>query len=116
MSGDFQKDTPIGRYLRFGVREHGMAAICNGLFAHGGVRPFCATFYNFIGYALGAVRVSALSQFGVLYIATHDSIFLGEDGPTHQPIEMNASLRSMPNMFLYRPADGNEVSAQNLLD
>ncbi|KDO24399.1 transketolase [Saprolegnia parasitica CBS 223.65] len=110
MSGDFQKDTPIGRYLRFGVREHGMAAICNGLFAHGGVRPFCATFYNFIGYALGAVRVSALSQFGVLYIATHDSIFLGEDGPTHQPIEMNASLRSMPNMFLYRPADGNEVS------
>ncbi|OQR81609.1 transketolase, partial [Thraustotheca clavata] len=110
MSGDFQKDTPIGRYLRFGVREHGMAAICNGLFAHGGVRPFCATFYNFIGYALGAVRVSALSQFGVLYIATHDSIFLGEDGPTHQPIEMNASLRSMPNMYLYRPADGNEVS------
>ncbi|CAK4609795.1 hypothetical protein AeMF1_021366 [Aphanomyces euteiches] len=110
MTGDFQKDTPIGRYLRFGVREHGMAAISNGLFAHGGVRPFCATFYNFIGYALGAVRVSALSQFGVLYIATHDSIFLGEDGPTHQPIEMNPSLRSMPNMYLYRPADGNEVS------
>ncbi|RQM23806.1 hypothetical protein B5M09_009107 [Aphanomyces astaci] len=110
MTGDFQKDTPVGRYLRFGVREHAMASISNGLFAHGGLRPFCATFYNFIGYALGAVRVSALSQFGVLYIATHDSIFLGEDGPTHQPIEMNASLRSMPNMYLYRPADGNEVS------
>lgn len=109
MSGDFQKDTPIGRYIRFGVREHAMAAISNGIFAHGGLRPFCATFYNFIGYALGAVRVSALSRFGVLYIATHDSIFLGEDGPTHQPIEMNASLRAMPNMYVYRPADGNET-------
>lgn len=109
MSGDFQKDTPIGRYIRYGVREHGMAAISNGLFAHGGLRPFCATFYNFIGYALGAARVSALSRFGVIYIATHDSIFLGEDGPTHQPIEMNASLRAMPNMYVYRPADGNET-------
>lgn len=109
MSGDFQKDTPIGRYIRFGVREHAMASISNGLFAHGALRPFCATFYNFIGYALGAVRVSALSQFGVLYIATHDSIFLGEDGPTHQPIEMSASLRAMPNMYVYRPADGNET-------
>nr|CCA14012.1 transketolase putative [Albugo laibachii Nc14] len=109
MSGDFQKDTPLGRYIRFGVREHGMASISNGIFAHGGLRPFCATFYNFIGYALGAVRLSALSQFGVIYIATHDSIFLGEDGPTHQPIEMNASLRAMPNMHVYRPADGNET-------
>ncbi|EEY61451.1 transketolase [Phytophthora infestans T30-4] len=109
MSGDFQKDTPIGRYIRFGVREHGMAAISNGLFAHGGVRPFCATFYNFIGYAMGAVRVSALSRFGVIYVATHDSIFLGEDGPTHQPIEMNTALRAMPNMYVYRPADGNET-------
>ncbi|CAI5727679.1 hypothetical protein KXD40_005660 [Peronospora effusa] len=109
MSGDFQKDTPIGRYIRFGVREHGMAAISNGLFAHGGVRPFCATFYNFIGYAMGAVRLSALSRFGVIYVATHDSIFLGEDGPTHQPIEMNAALRAMPNMYVYRPADGNET-------
>lgn len=110
MSGDFQKDTPEGRYIRFGVREHGMSSICNGLFAHGGIRPFCATFYNFIGYALGAVRLSALSRFGVIYIATHDSIFLGEDGPTHQPIELNASIRSMPQCYLFRPADGNEVS------
>ncbi|TMW57253.1 hypothetical protein Poli38472_003178 [Pythium oligandrum] len=109
MSGDFQKDTPIGRYIRYGVREHGMAAISNGIFAHGGLRPFCATFYNFIGYAMGAVRVSALSRFGVIYVATHDSIFLGEDGPTHQPIEMNAALRAMPNMYVYRPADGNET-------
>lgn len=109
MSGDFQKDTPVGRYIRYGVREHAMAAISNGLFAHGALRPFAATFYNFIGYALGAARVSALSRFGIIYIATHDSIFLGEDGPTHQPIEMNASLRAMPNMYVYRPADGNET-------
>ncbi len=109
-SGDFQKNTPAGRYIRFGVREHAMAAICNGLFAHGGVRPYCATFLNFIGYALGAVRVSALSKFGVLYVMTHDSIGLGEDGPTHQPVEMLESLRAMPNLFTMRPADGNETS------
>ena len=108
-SSDFQKDTPNGRYIRFGVREHGMAAICNGMFAHGGVRPYCASFLNFIGYAMGSVRVSALSQFGVLYVMTHDSIGLGEDGPTHQPIEMLESLRSMPNLNVIRPADGNET-------
>jgi len=110
-SGDFQKDTPAGRYLRFGVREHGMAAICNGLYAYGCYRPFCATFLNFMGYALGATRLSALSRFGVIYIMTHDSIGLGEDGPTHQPTEMLESLRSMPNINVYRPADGNETSA-----
>uniref|UniRef100_A0A7S3Q1S1 transketolase n=1 Tax=Chaetoceros debilis TaxID=122233 RepID=A0A7S3Q1S1_9STRA len=109
-SGDFQKATPDGRYLRFGVREHGMAAICNGLFAYGGIRPFCATFLNFAGYALGSIRVSALSKFGVLYVMTHDSIGLGEDGPTHQPVEMIESLRSMPNINVYRPADSNEMS------
>mmetsp|Transcript_11593 Transcript_11593/g.12912 ORF Transcript_11593/g.12912 Transcript_11593/m.12912 type:complete len:706 (-) Transcript_11593:133-2250(-) len=110
-SGDFQKATPQGRYLRFGVREHGMAAICNGLFAYGGIRPFCATFLNFAGYALGSIRLSALSKFGVLYIMTHDSIGLGEDGPTHQPVEMIESLRSMPNVNLFRPADANEMNA-----
>jgi len=110
-AGDFQKDTPTGRYLRFGVREHGMAAICNGMFAYGGVRPFCATFLNFAGYALGSIRLSAISKFGVLYIMTHDSIGLGEDGPTHQPIEMVESLRSMPNVNVFRPADSNECSA-----
>ena len=108
---DFQKDTPEGRYLRFGVREHGMAAICNGLFAYGFMRPFCATFFNFAGYALGAIRVSALSKFGIIYIMTHDSIGLGEDGPTHQPVEMFESIRSMPNINLMRPADMNETSA-----
>ena len=106
---DFQKATPAGRYIRFGVREHGMAAICNGMFAHGGFRPYCATFMNFIGYALGSVRLSALSQFGVLYIMTHDSIGLGEDGPTHQPVEMLEYLRATPNLLTFRPCDGNET-------
>ncbi len=109
--GDFQKATPAGRYLRFGVREHAMAAICNGLHAYGAFVPFCATFLNFIGYSLGAVRLSALSHMRVIYVATHDSIQLGEDGPTHQPIEMLLSLRSMPNMLVMRPTDETETSA-----
>ncbi len=107
---DFQAATPAGRYMRFGVREHGMASICNGMAAHGGLLPYCATFLNFVGYALGAIRVTALSHFRVLYVMTHDSIGLGEDGPTHQPVEMLTSLRSMPNMLVLRPADGNETS------
>jgi transketolase len=110
-SGDFQKDSPTGRYLRFGVREHGMAAICNGMLAYGGFRPFYATFLNFTGYALGAIRLSALSRFGIIYIMTHDSIGLGEDGPTHQPVEMLESLRSMPNINVFRPADSKKVAA-----
>jgi len=110
-SGDFQKDTYGGRYMRFGVREHGMAAICNGMFAYGGIRPFCATFLNFAGYALGSIRLSAISKFGILYVMTHDSIGLGEDGPTHQPIEIVESMRSMPNINVFRPADSNECSA-----
>lgn len=108
-SGDFQSNTPAGRYIRYGVREHAMAAISNGIFAHGGCRPFCASFLQFIGYAMGAVRLSALSKFGVIYIMTHDSIGLGEDGPTHQPIEMLESLRATPNLFTIRPCDGNET-------
>ena len=108
---DFQKSSPEGRMIRFGVREHAMAAICNGMFAHGGMRPFCATFLQFAGYALGAMRCSALSKFGVVYIMTHDSIGLGEDGPTHQPVEMLESLRAMPNMNVVRAADLNEMAA-----
>ncbi|KAJ1500197.1 Transketolase [Coelomomyces lativittatus] len=99
-----------GRYIRFGVREHGMAAICNGIASTELLYPFCSTFLNFISYALGAVRLSCLSQFPVLYIMTHDSIGLGEDGPTHQPVETLASLRALPNLLTFRPADGNEVS------
>jgi len=109
-SVDFQAKTPQGRNLRFGVREHGMAAICNGLEAYGGIIPYCSTFLNFIGYAMGAVRLSAISQFGVIYIMTHDSIGLGEDGPTHQPIETLPMLRATPDLVLIRPADGNETS------
>ncbi|RSH81147.1 Transketolase [Apiotrichum porosum] len=100
-----------GRYFRFGVREHGMTAICNGIAAYGGLIPFGATFLNFVSYAAGAVRLSALSHFRVLNIATHDSIGLGEDGPTHQPVETAAWLRALPNLQFWRPADGNETSA-----
>ncbi|XP_055388955.1 uncharacterized protein LOC129618108, partial [Condylostylus longicornis] len=107
----FQANNRRGRYLHFGVREHGMAAICNGIFAFGGFRSFGATFLNFVTYAWGAVRLSALSRFGILYVATHDSIELGEDGPTHQPIEVAALCRATPNMIYYRPADGSETSA-----
>lgn len=102
--------TYAGRYIRFGVREHAMAAICNGLHSYGGFIPFGATFFNFISYALGAVRLSALTKHQVLYIMTHDSIGLGEDGPTHQPIETLAEIRAMPNILAIRPADGNETS------
>ncbi|KAI0371725.1 transketolase [Pilatotrama ljubarskyi] len=100
-----------GTYIRFGVREHGMGAIANGLHAYGGIIPFVATFLNFVSYAAGAVRLSALSGHQVLWIATHDSIGLGEDGPTHQPIETAAHFRAMPNLDFWRPADGNETSA-----
>lgn len=109
-SHDFQRGSRDGRYFRFGVREHAMAAICNGMAAYGGMIPYCATFLNFCGYALGAVRLSALSHLRVLYVFTHDSIGLGEDGPTHQPIGMLWTLRSMPNMYTFRPADGVETS------
>jgi len=113
---DFQASTPEGRYVRFGVREHAMAAICNGLAAYApGIIPFCATFLNFFGYAAGAIRVSALSEHGVLYIATHDSIGLGEDGPTHQPVEALIHFRAMPNLLTLRPADANEVSGSYMI-
>ena len=114
-SGDFQKDTPEGRYMRYGVREHGMCAITNGLFAYGGIRPFAATFLVFAGYCLGSIRLAALSKFGVIYIMTHDSIGLGEDGPTHQPVETLENLRSLPNLNVFRPADSNETSASYYL-
>lgn len=102
--------SPSGRYIRFGVREHAMAAICNGLSAYGLLLPMAATFLNFITYAWGAVRLSCLSGHQVIYVMTHDSIGLGEDGPTHQPIEALAVLRATPCMTTIRPADGNEVS------
>ncbi|EOD44743.1 Transketolase [Neofusicoccum parvum] len=100
-----------GRYLRYGVREHGMAAIMNGIAAYGTLIPAGGTFLNFVSYAAGAVRLSSLSRQRVIYVATHDSIGLGEDGPTHQPIETLAHFRALPNMMVWRPADGNETSA-----
>ncbi|KAJ6013474.1 Transketolase C-terminal/Pyruvate-ferredoxin oxidoreductase domain II [Penicillium herquei] len=100
-----------GRYLRYGVREHAMAAVMNGLAAYGTVIPAGGTFLNFVSYAAGALRLSALSRVRVIHIATHDSIGLGEDGPTHQPIETLAHFRALPNCMVWRPADGNETSA-----
>jgi len=107
---DFQKGSEEGRYIRFGVREHGMAAFTNGLYAYGSYVPFCATFLNFLSYCQGAATLSDLSEVRCLYIMTHDSIGLGEDGPTHQPIEKLATLRGMPNTLCFRPADGNETA------
>jgi len=109
--GGFQKGAEANRYLHFGVREHAMASILNGLAYHGsGLVPYGGTFAVFAGYMVGAMRLSALSELGVIYVLTHDSIGLGEDGPTHQPIETLASLRSIPNMLVIRPGDGNETS------
>jgi len=108
---DFQKGSYSQRNVRFGVREHAMSAICNGISAFGGFIPFCSTFLNFIGYAYGAVILSGLSMEGVLYIFTHDSIYLGEDGPTHQPIEKYSTCRATPNLNFFRPADSNETLA-----
>lgn len=110
-SGDFQKGQYENRYIRFGVREHGMGAICNGLALDGsGLIPYCATFLVFTDYMRAAIRLSALSEAGVIYVMTHDSIALGEDGPTHQPVEHVAALRAIPDLYVMRPADGNETS------
>ncbi|MBN2343657.1 MAG: transketolase [Deltaproteobacteria bacterium] len=109
--GDFQKNSYENQNFRFGVREHAMGAICNGIALHrSGLIPYCATFLVFADYMRNAVRMSALSEAGVLYIFTHDSVAVGEDGPTHQPVEHVASLRLIPNLSVIRPADGNEVS------
>lgn len=107
---DFQKDCHQGRNIRFGVREHAMVAIVNGLAAFGGFLPYGATFLNFLSYCHGAVTLSALSRLRIFLVMTHDSIGLGEDGPTHQPIEKIATVRALPNILLLRPADGNETS------
>ncbi|MFM7229301.1 MAG: transketolase [Cyanobacteriota bacterium] len=107
----FQKGSEANRYLHFGVREHAMAAILNGLAYHGsGLVPYGGTFLVFADYMRGSMRLSALSELGVIYVLTHDSIGVGEDGPTHQPIETIPSLRAMPNMMVFRPGDGNETS------
>ena len=105
----FQRDTPAGRNFHFGVREHAMGAIVNGMALHGGVIPYAGTFLVFSDYMRGAIRLSALSKIQSIWIFTHDSIGLGEDGPTHQPIEHLASLRAIPGLSVIRPADANET-------
>jgi transketolase len=108
--GNFDGQTGQGRNIRFGVREHAMGAIANGLAYHGGIRSFTATFFCFADYERPALRLAALSHLPVTFVFTHDSIGLGEDGPTHQPVEHLASLRAMPNMWVIRPGDANETS------
>ncbi len=107
-AGDFQKDSRGGRYMRFGVREHAMAAIMNGM-AVSGLRPYGGTFMVFSDYMRGAIRVAAISHYPTIFVCTHDSIGVGEDGPTHQPVEHVASLRAIPNLKVFRPADANET-------
>lgn len=108
--GDQEAASPSGRNLHFGVREHAMGAAVNGMAAHGGLRPFGATFFTFSDYMRPALRLSAVMQVPAIWVYTHDSIFLGEDGPTHQPIEHLASLRAMPGLVTIRPADANETA------
>jgi len=109
-SPDFQPDTRAGRNFHFGVREHGMASIVNGMALHGGVIPYGATFLVFTDYLRPALRLSALSHIPSIWVMTHDSIGLGEDGPTHQPVEQLASMRAIPHLTVIRPADANEVT------
>ncbi len=108
--GDFERDSYDGRNFHFGIREHAMGAALNGMVVHGGLRPFGATFFIFSDYMRPSVRLAALMEIHPIYVWTHDSIGLGEDGPTHQPIEQLASLRAMPNMTMMRPADANETA------
>ena len=107
---DFTPKTPKGRYVRYGIREHGMAAAMNGITLHGGFRTGGGTFLVFADYARPSMRLAALMGLPVVYVMTHDSIGLGEDGPTHQPVEQIASLRAMPNMRVFRPADAVETA------
>jgi transketolase len=108
--GDYSAANRLGRNLHFGVREHMMAAATNGIQLHGGLNAYCATFFVFSDYMKNAVRLSALMNLPVTYILTHDSIGVGEDGPTHQPVEQLISLRSIPGLKVFRPADGKETA------
>jgi len=109
--GDFGFGDNRGRNIHFGVREHGMAAMVNGMALHGGLIPFGATFFNFSDYLRPSLRLAALMQAHSIFIFTHDSIGLGQDGPTHQPVEHLTSLRAMPGLTVFRPADANETAA-----
>jgi len=110
-TGDFSAEDRTGANLHFGVREHAMAAIANGMYLHGGLRVFVATFFVFSDYMKHSMRLSALMKLPVVYVLTHDSIGVGEDGPTHEPIEHLIGLRSIPNFTVFRPADSKETAA-----
>ena len=107
---DFQKDTPEGRYIRYGVREHAMGAIMNGITTTGLLKAYSATFMVFSDYMRAAIRVAAISKHNTIFVFTHDSIGVGEDGPTHQPVEHIAALRDIPDLTVIRPADANETT------
>jgi len=109
-AGTWTRENRAGRYIHFGIREFAMAAICNGISLHGGLRAYCSTFMVFSDYLRPALRLSALMKQPVVYVLTHDSIFVGEDGPTHQPVENVASLRIIPNTRVLRPADAEETA------
>ena len=109
--GDYSAENRAGRNLHFGVREHAMAAICNGIALHGGLQVFCGTFFVFSDYMKHAMRLSAIMKLPVTYVLTHDSIGVGEDGLTHEPIEHLAALRAIPDLLVFRPADGKETAA-----
>lgn len=111
---DFSAENGAGSNVHFGIREHAMGAICNGIACHGGVLPYCSTFFVFSDYVKPAMRMSALMDLPVTYVLTHDSIGVGEDGPTHQPVEQLAMLRTIPNFTVMHPADGNEAKASYL--
>ena len=110
-SGYFSAETPEGNNIHFGIREHAMSAICNAMALHGGLRAYAATFFCFSDYMKNGMRLSAMMKQKVAYILTHDSIGVGEDGPTHQPVEHLAGLRAIPNLLVFRPADGKETAA-----
>ncbi|WP_321492088.1 transketolase [uncultured Desulfobacter sp.] len=107
---EFQKEAWSGRNIRFGVREHAMGAIMSGMYLHGGVRPFGGTFLVFADYMRPAIRVASLMKLPIIYVFTHDSVAVGEDGPTHQPVEHVAALRAIPGLTVIRPADANETA------
>ena len=109
--GYFSPDNRAGCNIHFGIREHAMAAICNGIQLHGGPKIVCSTFFSFSDYMKGGIRMSALMDIPVIYVMTHDSIGVGEDGPTHQPVEQLISLRAIPNIKVFRPCDGKETAA-----
>ena len=109
-SSEIQADNYGGRYINYGVREHGMAAAMNGMALHGGIIPYSGTFLVFADYCRPSIRLSALMEQRVIYVMTHDSIGVGEDGPTHQPVEHVASLRAIPNLYVFRPADAIETA------